>query len=181
MNNDNDVNIQILQLSDYPKYRDDMLKLYLNAFTVGEHAQYIDEAEALKTIDNLMHDGFAIVALLDRHLVGFSLYTSLNNDFEFPSQDVEDIDIDKSIYIAEVLVDKDQRGRGIATMMIESALQSKSSEYSHAVIRVWENNRPALLLYQKLSFSSIATISQTKLSSERKSFDMRKIYLAKRI
>ena len=114
-------------------------------------------------------------------LVGFVAYTPLAADKEFPADSVAGIDVRKSVYIAEVVVDAEYRGRGIAAAMMEKALMDNVECYSHAVIRVWQNNRPALLLYQKLGFTPIATITQTKLIDKNESFEMKKRYLAKHL
>ncbi len=39
---------------NYPKFRSQILHLYLHAFTTGEQAQYIDPQEAESTLDEMM-------------------------------------------------------------------------------------------------------------------------------
>lgn len=180
MNNKNTA-IQILQTVDYPVLRDSMIEIYINSFTTGEYAQHIEVGEASSRIDSFMKVGHAIVAMMCDKLIGFAIYTSLQEDEEFPAEGLSQVDIDESLYIAEVLVDSNHRGKGVATMMINRILNSGSQIYSYAVIRVWQNNKPALLLYQKLGFKSIASISQTKFASKEETFEMRKVYLAKQL
>ena len=179
--NNNDTAIQILQPSDYPILRDSMIKMYLESFTTGEYAQHIELLDASSRIDRLMEVGYAVIAMKDDELIGFSIFTSLRIDEEFPTEDVDGIDVGRSLYIAEVLVNGNHRGKGIATMMINRILKSGARGYSQAVIRVWQNNKPALLLYQKLGFRSIASISQTKFASKEEAFEMHKVYLAKQL
>ena len=76
-------------------------------------------------------------------------------------------------------MDSDFRRNGLATALIDRLIGLEKYKYSGAVIRVWEKNRPALSLYQKLGFSRVAEISQTKMSSPTEEFQMRKIYLYK--
>jgi ribosomal protein S18 acetylase RimI-like enzyme len=56
-------------------------------------------------------------------------------------------------------------------------LLAEASGFSAAVIRVWEENRPAMHLYRKMGFRPIAAITQTKRYSPEEAFEMRKIYL----
>lgn len=158
-----------------------MTKLYLDAFTKGEYAQYITSSDAQTTIDTLIDSGFGIIATDNDNLAGFSLFTSLANDIDFPTQNTLDIDKSRSLYIAEVVVQSSYRGLGIATNMINDALEKYSSGFSNVVIRVWKNNKPALLLYQKLGFTAIANIYQTKYKDNGDTFVMDKIYLVKKL
>lgn len=176
-------NIVIRQLvsSEYPHHREDMLRLYLDAFTTGNYAQYIDVEEAQSSLDQLIENGYAFVALNGNQIIGFLLGTSLSDDIDFPHQSVYDADISSCFYIAEVLVDKLYRGHGIATRLIEKAMSGVSPLFIYSVIRVWKNNKPALLLYQKLGFTPIATIIQTKFNLDNVSFEMEKVYLTKKL
>lgn len=179
--NNNEIAIQILQPSDYALLRDNMIAMYIDSFTTGEYAQHIDKDEAYSNIDRLMNAGDAVIAMKADRLIGFSIFTSLQSDEEFPAEGCSKVDVGKSLYIAEVLVDSKHRGKGIATMMIDRILKNGAKSYSHAVIRVWQNNKPALLLYQKLGFKQIASISQTKFASKDETFEMHKVYLAKQL
>lgn len=180
-NKNNNLTIQLLQPSDYSAIKNDMVRLYIDSFTKGDYAQYMDNVDVSDRLDELVCVGLIVVVLDVEKLVGFVTYTPLAADKEFPADSVADVDVRKSVYIAEVVVDAEYRGRGIATAMMEKALMDNVECYSHAVIRVWQNNRPALLLYQKLGFTPIATITQTKLIDKNESFEMKKIYLAKHL
>ena len=70
----------------------------------------------------------------------------------------------------------------ISVQLIEQLLQQASDVYSYAVIRVWDENTPALSLYEKLGFKPIgAEIIQTKMRSEDETFEMKKLYLLKEV
>lgn len=177
----NNITIKALAPSDYAMFRDSMIEMYLESFTTGEYAQHIEPSDASSQVDSLVDGGYAMVALEGDKLIGFSIFTPLQYDKEFPKDSCNDIDYETSLYIAEVVVDINYRGRGVATMMINKILESGAQSYSGAVIRVWQNNKPALLLYQKLGFKSIASITQTKFASKNEAFEMHKVYLAKEI
>jgi ribosomal protein S18 acetylase RimI-like enzyme len=54
--------------------------------------------------------------------------------------------------------------------------------YSDVFIRVWEENKTALRLYEKSGYKPIATIIQPKIAIDGFSqYNMKKVYLHKRI
>lgn len=170
---------RFITLEDYSRYKNDMLQMYMDAFTKGENAQYIVESVAESNIHDIIEKGFGVTAFVADTIAGFSLFMPLVYDKDYPSGEVEGINIDESLYVAEVLVDCKYRGKGIATHMITHAVDKLKSRYSSFVLRVWKNNKPALLLYKKLGFLPIATISQIKYKDANNPFEMEKIYLAK--
>lgn len=164
---------------NYPKFRDRILKLYLHAFTTGEYAQQIDSQSAERTLDELVRLGTGVMAFTGDKLTGVVLALPLLHDKEFPMDEAPGISMDATIFIAEVMVHAEMRGRGIATEMIRWLLTQAEAEYRGVAIRVWERNQPALSLYDKLGFEPVATISQSKLGISGVMFEMKKIYLYK--
>lgn len=173
------IRICTLDKSNYPEFRSPLIALYLHAFTTGEYAQYISPDTVERTLDDIMQDGSACMAFANDRLVGLIAAFPLKRDSHFPRKACPDIPVEQSLYIAEVMVYADYRGRGIASRMVEHLLQERSKDYSHAVIRVWEKNSPALELYKKLGFTPVATISQKKLNLHGEEFEMEKVYLWK--
>ncbi|NLY24766.1 MAG: GNAT family N-acetyltransferase [Bacteroidales bacterium] len=173
--------IRIFKLDEYiyPKFRGKIINLYLHAFTTGEYAQYIAPERAESTLDELVRSGFGKMAFIDDRLVGVLLCHLLSYDKEFPADDFPHIPVAKSIYISEVMVHTDDRGKGIALKMISDLLMSLPETFRDVVIRVWEKNEPALSLYRKLGFEPFYSITQTKLRSPEETFVMKKIYLHK--
>ncbi|MGV8963098.1 MAG: GNAT family N-acetyltransferase [Candidatus Saccharimonadaceae bacterium] len=168
---------------NYPKHRGKLIDLYMISFTEGRFAQYIAPEVLESTIDDIMRIGFGFMAFQKDKLIGAVLCLSLKNDPDFPSDSHPDIDLEKTLYIADVMVDLDFRGQGVAQGLIQYLLdKSQLKPYEDAVIRVWNENVPALSLYKKIGFEEISTISQTKLHKETKApFEMKKIYLHKKI
>lgn len=166
---------------NYPKFREKILDLYLNAFTSGENSQFISSESAESTLDEILRNGFGNMAFIEEHLVGVLLAFPLGCDVEFPKEKCSDISIDTSIYIAELMVHSNFRGKGIASNLLETFFQEVEEKYTNAVIRVWDKNKSALKLYQKMGFVQVATISQTKLNTEQKPFEMQKLYMVKKL
>ena len=160
----------------YPLYRKKVVVLYLNAYTTGEYKQYVDAKEAGEVLDKAMRYGFGRMAFVGQQLVGAVLAMSLERHADFPATVVPDLDPRITLYIAEVMVHPDFRGMGLGTRLVEEMLD-RPADFSSAVVRVWDKNRPAVNLYRKRGFRPIAEITQTKRRSPDETFEMRKIYM----
>lgn len=173
--------IRIFKLDEYiyPKFRGKIIDLYLHAFTTGAYAQYISPESAESSFDELMRKSFGRMAFMDDRLVGVLLCHPLLYDKDFPAGDFPHIQVMNSIYIAEVMVHSDVRGKGIASEMINKLRLSLPKTFTDLVIRVWDKNEPALSLYRKLGFEPFYSITQKKQRSPEETFEMRKIYLHK--
>ena len=172
--------IELNKLS-YLIYREQIIDLYFQAFTTGEYAQFLERSSVVNTIDELVEIGGGILALFDERLVGILVASPLFAHSEFPINDSKDLLVDNTIYINDVVVDIDFRGRGIAEKMISVFLNNIPDKYYNAVIRVWDKNTPALSLYNKLNFEPIASITQQKIKTSGEEFEMDKIYLYKKL
>lgn len=173
--------LSTLDQINYPKFRGRIIELYLHAFTSGEYAQYIDPRTAGSTLDTLVRNGWGNMLFVGDRLAGVSMAMTLLHDVDFPADALPAIPPERTLYISEVMVHADFRGRGIARQMVTALLEGAGDRFSDAVIRVWERNEPALLLYNKLGFKPVATIRQTKLEAPGRPFEMTKIYLHRRI
>jgi len=165
----------------YPKFRGKIIDLYLHAFTTGEYAQYIDSLMAGSTLDSLIRKGWGNMTFVGDRLAGVAMVMSLLYDTEFPTAELPSIPLSRSLYISELMVHTDFRGRGIAHQMVADLLAGALEAYSDVVIRVWERNEPALSLYRKLGFHPVASIRQIKLMAPGDPFEMKKIYLHRSI
>jgi Acetyltransferases len=163
----------------YPKVRRNLIRLYLHAFTTGEYAQYMASQTVESTLDEWVRRGWGKMGFIGDRLVSALLCFPLSYDKDFPSDEVLEVPVEKTIYIAELMVHADYRRKGIALKMMNDFLASVPKTFTHAVIRVWEKNKPALLLYEKLGFYPIAAVSQTKFLSPEEKVEMKKIYLHK--
>lgn len=178
-----DPQIRVFDLDrfNYFKFRDKILRLYLNAFTTGEYAQYIPRESAESTLDEMLRSGWGNMAFVDDKLTGALVALPLSHDKDFPRDECPQIPVETSVYIAEVMTHADFRGRGVASQLIEKFLQKAEDRFTDVVIRVWDKNEPALSLYGKMGFLPIAAIRQTKYRYQDKEFEMRKIYMMNEI
>ena len=171
-----------LTLQTYLKLKEEIVELYLHSFTTGDLAQYITRGEAEKSLDQLQLHGSGIFSVCSGKLAGIVLGAPLTFDKEFPFQKHSEIPLNKTIYIAELMVHTDARAQGVASGLIQEFFENeKVKECTDAVIRVWDKNLPALSLYRKLGFIDIAEITQTKQKSQTETFEMHKIYLHKKL
>ncbi len=177
----NPIRLFVLSEFNYPKFRSQIVHLYLHAFTTGEYAQYIDPQKAESTLDKMVRKGMGVMAFTGDRLAGVLLALPLRYDEEFPAGEVDDVPPDTTLYVSEVMVHAEMRNRGIASAMISDLLTRAAVTHTDAVIRVWDENKPALSLYDKLGFQPVATITQTKKHVSGEPFEMRKIYLHKKL
>lgn len=177
------ISIHGLDSVNYLKHKQELIELYTLSFTEGKYAQYIPPDAIELSLDDIMRIGFGFMAFADEELIGAILCVSLKNDPDFPFKSYNNINPEKTLYIADVMVDQSYRGQGVASTLIEHLFkESESKLYTDVVIRVWDKNIPALSLYDKLNFKEIATISQTKLHKiDKNPFKMKKIYMHKKI
>ena len=171
----------VLNEFNYPTFRSQIFHLYLHAFTTGEQAQYIDPQQAEIRLNELVQRGMGIMAFAGDRLAGVVLGMPMRQDKDFPASEVPNLPIDTTLYIAELVVHADLRGRGIAAAMMNEMLSRAAEVHTDVVIRVWDENKPALSLYNKLGFHPVATITQTKKHVSGESFEMKKIYLHKHL
>lgn len=173
----------------YLKFRDEIIELYYHAFTTGELGQHLTRSSVEETMDEIMKFGHGVILFIDNNLAGMLVATPLSKHHDYSFNNASEIEEDKSIYINELMVHSEYRGRGFARKMLENFLSSisntasnsVSAKYLFSVIRVWDKNIPALSLYRKFGFEPIAHITQTKLDTSGHEFQMNKIYLYKRL
>lgn len=181
---DEPLNTQLILLdrAAFLLHRHELVQLYLHAFTAGELAQYIPAETAIETLEELSLKGGGVIALRNEKIVGAIYGLPLAYDKEFPAEQCPEIPVDKTTYIAELMVHSELRGRGLASELIHTFLENeKVKGYTDAVIRVWDKNTGALNLYKKQGFSEIAEIIQEKIQQDGMTvFQMNKIYLHKK-
>ena len=142
------IRVFTLHRGNYSLFRDEMVDLYLNAFTTGEYAQFIARQTAESALDEMLRNGGGNMAFIQERLAGVLLAFPLAHDNDFPKSECPPIPVEQSVYIAEVMTHTDFRGRGVATQLIKNFLHTAKDGYTHAVIRVWDKNAPALSLYE---------------------------------
>jgi len=165
------------------QYKIDIINLYLEAFSSGQSEQYIDLNELNKYIDSILEHGYALLAIENNLPIGVALICSLTLDRALPQEISEKFNTEKCLYIAEMMVTEDFRGKGIGKKLLEE-FENKADRilFKDAFIRVWIENIPAVNLYKKMGFEVVANIEHTKIKADGSgTFVMQKIYLHKKL
>jgi len=158
-------------------------ELYTEVFSSGISQQQISSHELSLYINTILKNGYALLALDNNHIIGALLCCPLTLDELFPKQTVQNISIEKCVYVAEMMLSSAYRGQGIGKDLLKQFEKSTDkSLYTDAVIRVWDENIPALNLYRKMGFEPFASIQQTKQRpGGKETLVMNKIYLHKKL
>jgi GNAT superfamily N-acetyltransferase len=164
-------------------YKETIIELYLEAFAMGDSEQFID-MESLKIyLERILKQGIVLLAIENKKPIGALLACPLAFDNYVTSAISQNFEIDKCVYIAEMMVTENARGKGVGKELLLAFFQNKEAKlFSDAFIRVWDKNTGAIALYRKMGFEPFTTIEQTKLKANgSEEFVMRKIYLHKKI
>jgi len=155
----------------------------MDAFSSGLSKQHIDHEETILYIDAILLQGFTLLAINNDSLAGALLACPLKFDKSLPDEISQNFTIAKCVYVAEMMVVENARGQGIGKQLLDQFFSSVDKTlYSDAFIRVWDQNIPALSLYQKVGFEPIASIDQTKIKADGSgTLVMHKIYLHKKL
>jgi len=174
--------MKILKTHD-AKYRDEIISLYIEAFSTGLSEQYIDLEGLNKYMDIIFNKGEVLLAIEKEEVLGGLLSCPLKYDKSLPKEISENYPLDKCIYVAEMMVAEKKRGMGIGKhLLIEFFRTVDKSVYSDAFLRVWKENIIAIDLYRKMGFEPIATIEQIKMKADKSgTFILEKIYLHKKL
>jgi len=155
----------------------------MDAFAKGASEQYIDELALESYIEKLLKEGVALVAIENNEVLGALLSCPLAFDEYVTSEITENFAVEKCVYIAEMMVTEQARGKGIGRQLLTTFFEMPDvKQYSDAFIRVWDKNVGAIALYEKMGFVPYTTIEQTKQKANgSETFVMQKIYLHKKM
>jgi len=161
------------------EYRDEIIALYIEAFSTGQFKQYIDQDELNQYIDGFFSDGNILLSLEKNHVIGSLLYCPLQKDALLPKSIHMNFNVESCVYVAEMMVSDLARGQGIGTQLLKTFFGTVDKiRYKDAFIRVWDKNTTALNLYKRMGFVPISTIEQTKRNADGNgTFVMQKTYL----
>lgn len=164
-------------------YSEPVLQLYIDAFSRGASAQYIDTSSAAHYVDDFLIAKGVILAVEKDEITGALLFCPFENDPSIPQELKANFDIKKCLYVAEMMVQPEYRGKGIGAGLLDYFIEKADVDaFTDVFIRVWEENLPALNLYLKKGFQPVASITQVKRNAANTAdFIMKKIYLHRSI
>ncbi|MCF8362155.1 MAG: GNAT family N-acetyltransferase [Prolixibacteraceae bacterium] len=167
----------------YGLYRNSLCDLYINTFSQKPVSQHHNRQTTLIYFDSLFEHGFGVFATKNHRLCGALLAVPLFLDKNLPEKIVRNYDVNKSFYIAEMMVDELYRGQGIGRELIIKFFNEVNTNcFSNVFIRVWNQNIPAIKLYEKMGFKPVDSVVQSALRVDKSGMrDFRKTYMVKEI
>lgn len=175
--------IKTISSEEYEKYSKSLTYLYIDTFSNGKSFQYHDQIGTQNYLKSIFDCGYGLLAFNGQQLVGAILLTPLKFDDLVPSEIVRKFEVNKAVYVAEMMVEKSQQGKGIGKKLLLSFIETADKKkYTNAFIRVWTENEGAIALYQKMGFTKCASIVQAKLLADKSQmFNFEKIYLHQKL
>ena len=123
-------------------YKPDLIDLYKTSFP----SSITDTLELNNYIDSFLNDENAYLAIDNEVLTGALLYSPLSHDKDLPTLIVENFKSEDCVYVAEMMVNENSRGKGIGTYLLTSFLKTIDKKtYTDAFIRVWDQNQVAII------------------------------------
>ena len=166
----------------YLGYKHTLKNLYLNAFTKGVSAQKITDSDAEYYLDAMFDVGYGIFAFNQQQLIATLIATPLDFDKDCPTPILEQFNNKHTLYITEVLVDENFRGKGLGKQLLQFFESNLNADINQVLLRVWEKNEAAVKLYEKAGFTNCGTITQEKVRPQtNEKFTMYKNYMLKLI
>ncbi|WP_319228715.1 GNAT family N-acetyltransferase [Draconibacterium orientale] len=169
--------------SQFEAFRNNLVDLYITTFSSGQSFQYHSAEETAAYLQAIFDVGYGIFAMEENELIGAILLTPLSFDKLLPEEIAKNFDVERSVYVAEMMVEKSKQGQGIGKKLLTLFLEEADTKrFDHAFIRVWEENEAALFLYKKMGFEVCATMAQPKLLADKsRTVNFEKIYLHKKL
>lgn len=164
----------------YSDFKQELEHLYIDTFTNGISAQHITKEDAEHYLTSLFKVGYGIFGFSHDKLISALISTPTSYDKERPEHIKHSYTDKDSLYIAEVLVDKNFRGQGLGKKLMQVFDEQLDNQIKHVLLRVWQDNKKAVALYEKSGFKSCGHIVQKKFRpNSNEEFTMHKNYMVK--
>lgn len=159
-------------------YKEDMIDLYIEAFYQDDHSEKLKNKIA-DYFEGIFECGFGIVCINDHKLIAAMLMTPPDYDKIMPLEITNKIDPETSLYIAELFVDKNMRGKGYGKQLMNYLFRSTENTHNTFIIRVLTNNTPAINLYKKFLFEAKMTMLEERRDLKGNKVKREKLYLVR--
>lgn len=164
----------------YLDFKHELEHLYIDTFTNGISAQHITNEDAEHYLKSLFEVGYGIFGFSHDKLISALISTPTSYDKERPENIKQSYTDEDSLYIAEVLVDKNFRGQGLGKQLMQVFDEQLEKQVKNVLLRVWQDNQKAVALYEKSGFKSCGHIVQEKFRpNSKEKFTMHKNYMIK--
>jgi len=176
------INFQKADKQLYLDFKQELEHLYIKTFTKGISAQKITTQGAEHYLKSLFDVGYGIFGFSDDKLIAALITTPISYDTERLKAIKESYSDKDTLYIAEVLVDENFRGQGLGKKLMQVFDEKLEKHINHVILRVWQENKKAVSLYEKAGFNTCGHIIQEKIRPDSKEkFIMHKNYMVKTI
>lgn len=133
--NDGHIDLEIKKIEDYEGVTIIKLVKMLNNWLM----EYTDPIEEIReAVNNAIRSGYILLASLNNRIVGISVI--VNTGFE---------NFIPTYHLAYIATDKNVKGRGVATQLLQNAIDLTEGNIS---LHVEKDNKNAIKLYEKMGF-----------------------------
>jgi ribosomal protein S18 acetylase RimI-like enzyme len=164
----------------FREYKEDLICLYSEAFYQHDHSEKLKNKIG-EYFEHIFDGGFGIFTINDHKLIAAMLITPPKFDKMMPSEITNKINPEKSLYIAELFVDKNMRGKGYGKQLMDYFFNTTDKSYTTFIIRVLTNNTQAINLYKKYLFEPTITVLQKKIDLKENVINLEKTYLIRHL
>ncbi len=170
-------------IKTFKEYQSQLLEIYLEAGTSPPMEQYLDKDEETRYLIGIFKKrGYGYFAINKGKLIGFMLAGPLRNDSLLPESISGRYPVERCLYIDEMHLHKDYRGKGIGSKMMRRFIKEADRKNKYLFIRAWMSNPRAINFYKKHGFALSEIIEQKKIRKDRSgTFMIKKQYLVQEL
>lgn len=149
---------------EYVKHKAELLAIFFQSMSEDRQKQHVDEKKEEEYITHIFDvGGYGYFALENDILVGFITAYGLSHDSLLPDTIEQKFPVDKCLYLSEMAVRKNLRGKEIGTKLIKAFIESiDKKSWDYLFIRAWKTNERAIHFYKKFGFKEDEIIEQEK-------------------